>query len=108
MFSYFISGEGYRPSNSSFMFSLQNKDNLPPFQAPVCHNEYAIYSNCGYGPTFGSGYDLCIRDNSHISRKSITNFGFSYKLPEDYSDRNKRTLLAGSYYLKPNEIEVFY
>ena len=92
------------------MFSLQNKANLPPFKAPICRNEYAIYSSCGYGPTFGGGYDLCIADNPRINDQSYTRFGFSYKLPISYSfgSKKSKSLLAGSYRFTPNEIEVFY
>ena len=92
------------------MFSLQNKDNLPPFKAPVCQNEYAIYSSCGFGPTFGGGHDLNIANNPHVNNQSYTNFGYSYKPPQGYSYGSEKTrgLLAGSYYFKPNEIEVFY
>ena len=108
--SYFISGEDYRPSNNSFMFSLQNKDNLLPFKAPVCKIRNAIYSSRRCGPTFGGGHDLYIADNPHVNNKSYTYFGFSYKPPQDYSHGSEKTssLLAGRCDFTPNEIEVFY
>ena len=92
------------------MFSLQNKDNLPPFKAPVCKIGNAIYSSSRYGPIFGKGHDLHIGDNPHVSSPSYTYFGSSYKPPQDYSYGSKKTLslLAGSYVFTPNEIEVFY
>ena len=92
------------------MFSLQNKDNLPPFKAHLYDNEYAIYSYCGYGPTFGGGHDLYIADNPHVNDESCTYFGHSYEPPQDYSYESEETdsLLAGSCYFIPNEIEVFY
>ena len=92
------------------MFSLQNKDNLPPFKAPVCQNEYAISPNRYYGPTFGGGHDLYIADNPHVNNQSYTGFGHSYKPPQDYHHGSEKanSLLAGSYHFTPNEIEVFY
>ena len=55
-----FSGQGYKQSNVSFLFSLKNKDNVSPFIASVNKNHQdAIYSNSNCGPSFGS-YDLCV------------------------------------------------
>ena len=62
-----ISGSGYGQSTSSFLFSLCNKDNLPPFKAHVQNDGKAIYRKSNYGPTFGHGHDLHICDNPHVS-----------------------------------------
>ena len=70
-----------------------------------------MYTNAGYGPTFGGGHDLHIRDNSHVSAGSYTNFGHTYKPPSGYkyNTAEVRALLAGSYNkFMPTEIEVFY
>ena len=95
----------------SFLFSLKNKDNLPPFKAPVYQNhQYAIYSTPGYGPSFGGGNDLHISNNSHVNQQSYTNFGGTYQAPAGYVSNTPQTesLLAGSLYFTPNEVEIFY
>ena len=108
----FISGSTrYIQSSNTFIFSLKNKDNLKPFKAPV--NRYsgnAIYTRNGYGPTFGGGHDINIKNNAHTSTSSYSNFGHVYRPPSGYSynQANTKALLAGSYNFKPSEIEVYY
>ncbi len=98
--------DGYAAAPESFMFSLRNNDDLPPFKSPLKdeNTRYAIYRYSSYGPTFGTGFDLW------ISSTSYSNFGFSYQLPSGYaySDSKTRILLAGSYYITPAEVEVLY
>ena len=63
-----------------------------------------------YGPTFGGGNDLRISDNCHVNTNSYSKLGYTYKLPTGYvydTDQAKR-LLAGTYYFKVDEYEVFY
>ena len=57
-------------STISFLFSLRNKDNLPPFKCPIYdhENDRAIYCDACYGACFGSGRDLYIKDNSNTNR----------------------------------------
>ena len=97
----------YIAAPGSFLFSLRNNDDLPPFKAPLKNDQnalYAIYRTSGYGPTFGAGHDL------RISSNSFTNFGHSYQLPSGYVYGGSKThsLLGGSYYFKPAEVEVLY
>ena len=70
----------------------------------------AIYTNNGYGPTFGGGHDLKIVNNAHISTSSYSNLGHTYRPPSGYgyNQANTKALLAGSYNFKPSEIEVYY
>ena len=94
-----FSGHGYKRSNVSFLFSLKNKDNVPPFKAPVYKNhQHAIYSCPGYGPTFGGSHDLHISNDSHTNQHSHTNFGYTYQPPPgyDYGTQETQYLLAGS------------
>ena len=104
-----FSGQGWKQSDVSFLFSLKNKDNVPPFKAPVYKNhQRAIYSCPSYGPNFGG--DLHISNNSHTNRQSGTNFGNIYQPPGGYVYDTPQTqsLLAGSYKFTPAEIEVFF
>ena len=106
-----IGSTGYKKSTNSFLFSLRNKDNLKPFQSPVYRNSgNAIYQNPGYGPTFGGGHDLYVKDNAFTTTGSYSNFGHTYKPPTDYvyGSAKAKALLAGNYNFIPTEIEVFY
>ena len=66
----------------------------------------AIYRSSSYGPTFGVGHDIVIKDNANSNTNSYTNFGDSYSLPSGIKDR--KTILAGTYTFTPDEVEVFY
>ncbi len=92
----------------SFIFSLRNKENLPPFKAPLKdqNDKYAIYADPIYGPIFGKGWDLGILDNAASNDQSHTKFGQSYQPPSGVSD--SYTILAGKTYFSPSEVEVFH
>ena len=88
-----------------------NKDNLPPFKSPVYRNKgHALYTNAGYGPTFGGGKDIRISNNANANTDSFTNLGRTYRLPSgySYSSTKARNLLTGTYKFTPNEVETFY
>ena len=106
-----FSGQCCKQSHVSFLFSLKNKDNVPPFKSPVYKNhQHAILSDSSYGPIFGGGRDLHISDNSHTNQHSFTNFGHTYQPPAGYvyGTQQTKSLLAGSYKFTPTEIEVFF
>ena len=97
-------------SRNAFMFSLKNKDNLPPFTAP----KEAYTHNSKLGPLFGSGgysegHDLFISKHPP-SLKCYCDFGNAYKLPDGYEKKSikARCLLAGTFQFTPTEIDVFY
>jgi hypothetical protein len=96
----------------SFLFSLRNNDDLAPFKAPLRHENHrgAIYHYSGFGPTFGWYYDLYIADNAGSNTRSRTDFGYSYQPPPGYNrgESNTRSLLPGSFYFTPSQIEVLY
>jgi hypothetical protein len=87
-----------------------NKDNLPPFKSPVKINQYALYTNAGYGPTFGAGHNIYIANNASANTDSYTNFGHYYQTPSGYSQGSTkaRNLLAGTPQFTPDEVETFY
>jgi len=66
----------------------------------------AIYKALAFGPTFGGGHDIKIADDATDSFNSFTQFGHSYSLPSGVQDQ--KTVLAGSYYFSPNDLEVFH
>jgi hypothetical protein len=92
----------------SFIFSLRNKENLPPFKAPLKdeNTPYAIYTYNSYGPTFGS-FDIYISNDAASNTYSYTSFNIYYPVPSgQVSDTS--TILAGTYNFQPSEIEVFH
>jgi hypothetical protein len=99
---------GYKQAPGSFIFSLRNKENLPPFKTPVRNQEtdVAIYTKNNYGPTFGSGHDIHITNNAASNTNSYTYFNSAYQTPSGVN--NTRTILAGTYKFSPIEVEVFH
>ena len=68
---------------------------------------HAIYRSSSYGPTFGGGHDMHIANNANSNTNSYTyNFGNYYSVPSGVQD--KSTILAGTRYFTPDEVEVFY
>jgi hypothetical protein len=69
----------------------------------------AVYVSDYMGPVFGSGYDLAISDNSNSNFYSFAMIGSSYQLPpfliQNYL--SAQSFLAGSYYFKTVQVEVF-
>ena len=102
------SGGTYGSTSNAFIFSLRNKEGLPPFKSMVAISSYAIYRYSGYGPTFGGGHDIKIADNANSNTNSYTNFGESnyYSVPSGV--QNSYTVLAGTRNFTPDEVEVFY
>ena len=97
----------------SFLFSLRNNDNLPPFKSPLKNeNDASAIYPCiyGYGPLFGRGYDLYIGNNAGSTTVSKANIGFTYEAPLGYTYNEQKTqsLLAGSLNFSPSEVEVLY
>ena len=105
----FLSDGRYFQSNNAFLFSLKNSDNQH-YKMTINSPHNAIDCYPTYGPTFGAGHDLHISDNCHVNTNSYSNLGHYYKLPTGYvagTDQAQR-LLAGTYYFKVDEYEVFY
>ena len=107
-------GKGIRKkSESAFIFSLQNKDSLPPFKSSILKVEEAAVANRNHGALFGTGtvstdYDLFITGHPP-TQQCYSDLGNAYKLPDGYEEGTDkaRCLLAGSFKFTPNEIEVF-
>ena len=101
---------GYTYSNSSFLFSLRNKDNIAPFIASIKQGKEnaALYPASGFGPWFGCN-DILIHGNSNRNQKSYCNFGAAYQLPPGYIQGTGEAwnLLAGESYFSTSEIEIF-
>ena len=105
LFLLFIAS-AYSTSSKSFIFSLLDKEGLAPFKSMVTNTSFSVYRGSSCGPTFGRGHDIYIADNANQNPNSYTNFGTSYSLPNNVTDRY--TILAGTRYFSPDEVEVFY
>ena len=66
--------------------------------------DWAIYRWSRYGPVFG--YDIYIANNANSSSNSEARLGLFYPAPA--AVQNRYTILAGTYYFSPDEVEVFY
>ena len=92
------------------MYSLRNNDGIASFKSTLKNesNPQAIYRYGGYGPTFS--YDLHIVNNSASNNYSFAHIGRTYNLPPGYTNdqTNTRSLLGGSRYFTPSEVEVLY
>ncbi|XP_078383107.1 uncharacterized protein LOC144665694 isoform X1 [Oculina patagonica] len=99
------SSGGWGTTSNAFIFSLRNKEGVAPFRSLVKNPSQAIYRYSGYGPSFGK-WDIYIANNANSNTASYTNFGNSYPVPSGV--QNRKTVLAGTFKLSPDEIEVFY
>ena len=100
------SSGNYAETPNAFIFSLNNFGGLAPFVSKVKpqYTELAIQRHSFYGPKFGQ--DLIIylgAGNIHLSKAGL---GMAYADPPAKQD--PLTVLAGTKYFSPNEVEVFY
>jgi hypothetical protein len=61
------------------------------------------------GQVFGKD-DLVLANNAGSNTRSYTRFGYTYQAPPGYSSDQPNTdsLLAGSFFFTPSEIETLY
>ena len=97
-------GGGYGYTRKAFIFSISNKEELDPFVSEVRSPDTAIYRWSGSGPLFG--IDIYIFNNANSNSLSLARLGWSYPAPAAVQD--PFTILAGTYYFSPDEVEVFY
>ena len=64
----------------------------------------AIYRWWAYGPVFG--HDIYIANNANSNSHSFAGLGLYYPAPA--AGQNPDTILAGTEYFSPDEVEVFY
>ena len=93
-------------TSEAFIFSLNNNEGLAPFVSQVEKGitDWAIYRNSQFGPYFG--IDVIIRDNADSNSLSEAVLGYYYSAPPAVQDSD--TVLAGTWYFSPDEVEVFY
>ena len=65
--------------------------------------EYAIYCDSSYGPTFGGGHDLLIPSKPNSTNGQVR-LNHTYQCP---TGQNANTFLTGNQGFRVNEMEVF-
>jgi hypothetical protein len=96
----------YISDSKAFLFSLRRKNVSCDHKLKIKDARYAIRGHDSYGPTFGIGYDIHIKDNSNTDAGSYSNLGTSYDPPP--RNEEAKSFLAGSYIgWLTTEIEVY-
>jgi hypothetical protein len=103
------SNGGWTYDSNAFIFSLRRSGNSNKERFNVTYPNYAIYSDSSYGPVFGDGVDIFVKDSSNTNENSYSNIGHSYQLPKNitFESVEAQSYLSGSYRWKTTEIEVY-
>lgn len=72
----------------------------------VSRPERATDCSSKRGPQFGGIFGIRIADNANQNNKSQAILAFSYSPPKGVTDSS--TILAGTRFFSPDEVEVFY
>ena len=92
----------FLPSHRAFLFTLYNKQDVPPMKFDVTNSKLATIHHADYGPIFGAGADLCISDHCNKGMHSYSNLPHSYG-----GDKASCSLLMGDYNFTVQDYEVF-
>jgi hypothetical protein len=97
----------YRTDATAYLVSLRRRGVSNSERFNVASSSWAIYCHSNSFPTFGSGYDLHVRDQPDIFFGSYTNYCSSYSCPASFVTANQ--YLAGLYdNWLVTEIEVYF
>lgn len=90
---------------NAFLFSMVNSRGLGPIKMPLKNGcqENAICCSSTLGPSFGTGWDLRIKDNANTHASSGSNIGYTYECPPGQKD----TFFTGSTKFTVTDYEVF-
>ena len=109
------SGDRYQYDSKAFLFSQVNKPGWAPVKLSQSGQSsssraHSIFFRSTYGPTFGGGHDINIKNYASSNSNSYSDLGYTYSPPSGYSYRSTfaQTFLAGSYGFTPDEVETFY
>jgi len=90
---------------NAFLFTLTNPSNKP-LKLAISDSGYALYDSPSNGPTFGSGHDLYISDNSDTNTNSLISSS-SYTYPNGTSGPPGGVFMLGASNFQVAEVEVF-
>ena len=87
-------------ANDPFLFTLTNPHGIPPTKYEIKLRNHAIYDHANYGPTFGAGFDLCVKGPSETN---------SFSFPHSYVDTTKKGFgtFTGERNFQMKDIEVY-
>ena len=88
----------------SFIFSISNKEELDPFVAGMKRVNVQVHWFSPVGPCFVR--DIKIVNNANSYNNSLARLDEYYPAPA--AVQNPNTILAGTEYFSPDEVEVFY
>lgn len=99
----------WKNDTTAFLFRLRVNGTLSNDKFNIVNSEFAINNFYLYGPRFGNGFDIFIRNNSNVNFDSYSNFCNAYQCPLGITSNttNARNYLAGSFYFQTKEIEIF-
>ena len=90
------------------MFSLRNKENIPPFKAPL--KDKTLEKQFAPNPVMDQRLEevmICeIFNKADTNTYSWKNFNVDYQAPPGVSEA--KTILAGIAEFSPSEVEVFH
>ena len=98
------SSGGFGFTRKAFIFSISNKEELDPFVSEVGRPDLAIYRRSRFGPYLGD--DIYIANNANSNSNSRARLNWYYPAPAAVQDPG--TILAGTEFFSPDEVEVFY
>ncbi|XP_015775415.1 PREDICTED: uncharacterized protein LOC107353594 [Acropora digitifera] len=102
------SGSSWGETLNAFIFSLNNREGLPPFKCFAKNTSKAIYKNSSYGPSFGEYPGLRITSsNQNTSANAQASISKPYSVPFEV-DNNKEILAGTSESFFADSYEVFY
>ncbi len=102
---------GWNYDINAFIFSLRRTGNFNKERLNVTHSSISISCSFDDGPIFGNrnNIDILVSNNSNQNYKSYSDLGYSYQLPKNitFGSFEAKSYLAGSFYWKTTEIEVY-
>jgi hypothetical protein len=99
------STNSYRNDPRAFLFTLSNPNYILPTRYLIKggYEQNALFDYAAYGPTFGSGHDLHVANNSNQNNNSYSGFGSGYT---DTTGKGSLTF-TGNRNFQTRDIEVY-
>jgi hypothetical protein len=101
-------GGSWQQPEQVFLFRLTDGTvaGAQPVMLPCKDPSHGVHDSSSYGPSFGSGHGLSIKDDAGNNSASYSDVTSSFTLPAGHTGEEK-TFLAGIYQFTPSEVEVF-
>ena len=93
--------DSFKYDYNAFLFSVNKLTKYPI----VNSHANAIRCHPSYGPTFGNGYNISVKDNSNANTDSYVTAGNAYNIPAGVNEQS--ILTNGNRNFQTVEIEVY-